>query len=60
MKKTDMNYKKWDEGGRNHRTNIAIKRFVILLVETVGAAVILLMGLMLYCFGEEILKTIFN
>ena len=37
-----------------------MKKTAIIIVETAGAAVILLTGLMLYCFGEEILKTIFN
>jgi hypothetical protein len=35
-------------------------RLVSLLIETAGAAVILAAGLMAYCFGEEILKMIFN
>ncbi len=33
---------------------------IALLIETAGAAVILAAGLMAYCFGEEILKMIFN
>jgi non-ribosomal peptide synthetase component F len=36
------------------------RNFVTLLADAAGAAVILLMGLMLYCFGEELMNIIFN
>jgi|TARA_R110000787_G_scaffold38787_2_gene97482 hypothetical protein len=35
-------------------------KLVTLLADAAGAAVILLMGLMLYCFGEELMNIIFN
>ena len=35
-------------------------KLITLLVDTAGAVVILLMGLMLYCFGEELMNIIFN
>jgi hypothetical protein len=35
-------------------------KLITLLIETAGAAALLAAGLMAYCFGEEILKMIFN
>lgn len=35
-------------------------KLITLLIETAGAAVVLAAGLVAYCFGEEILKIIFN
>jgi len=35
-------------------------KLITLLIETAGAAVILVAGLMAYCFGEEILQILFN
>ncbi len=37
-----------------------MKKVAIIIAETAVAAVALLTGLMLYCFGEEILTIIFN
>ena len=37
-----------------------MKKTATIIIETAGAAVILAAGLMAYCFGEEILKMIFN
>jgi hypothetical protein len=35
-------------------------KLITLLIDTAGAAVILVASLMAYCFGEEVLNIIFN